>query len=61
MPASPNPDRDFPVKLTQAQRRVIAEIIPVFAGRLKLCERNQRTIPFTLAELKLASCKVTIR
>jgi hypothetical protein len=42
----------FPVRLTQAQRRVIAEIAPELAGRVKPGERNQRTIPFTLAELK---------
>jgi hypothetical protein len=46
-----NPDQRFPVKLTQAQRKVVAEIAPELAERLKLDERNQRTIPFTLAEL----------
>jgi hypothetical protein len=40
------------VRLTQAQRKVVAEIAPEFADRLKLDERNQRTISFTLAELK---------
>jgi hypothetical protein len=49
MPAVP---QRFPVRLTQAQRRAIAEVAPEFAGRLKLGERNQRTIQFTLAELK---------
>ncbi len=42
----------FPVKLTQAQRKVVAEIAPELADRLKLDERNQRTISFTLAELR---------
>jgi Plasmid pRiA4b ORF-3-like protein len=42
----------FPVRLTQAQRKVVAEIAPELADRLKLDERNQRTIPFTLAELR---------
>ena len=42
----------FPVRLTQAQRRVIAEVVPELAGRLKLGERNPRTIHFTLAELQ---------
>jgi hypothetical protein len=46
------PDSHFPVKLTQAQRKVVAEIAPELAGRLKLDERKQRTIPLTLAELK---------
>jgi hypothetical protein len=44
--------RHVPVRLTQAQRKVMAEIAPQLADRLKLDERNQRTIPFTLAELK---------
>jgi hypothetical protein len=52
MPASPNPEPHLPVKLTQAQRKVVAEIAPGLAGRLKLGERNQRAIPLTLAELK---------
>jgi hypothetical protein len=49
MPAVP---QHFPVRLTQAQRKVVAEIVPELAGWLKLEERNQRTIPFTLAELR---------
>jgi len=49
MPAVP---QHFPVRLTQAQRKVVAEVAPELADRLKLDERNQRTIPFTLAELK---------
>jgi hypothetical protein len=49
MPAVP---QRFPVRLTQAQRKVVAEIAPGLADRLKLDERNQRTVRFTLAELK---------
>src|SRR5262249_15296264 len=49
MPALP---QHLPVRLTQAQRKVVAEIAPGLAERLKLDERNQRTIPFSLAELK---------
>jgi hypothetical protein len=41
-----------PVKLTQAQRKVIAEMAPEFSDRLKLDEKPQRTIPFTVAELR---------
>jgi hypothetical protein len=52
VPASPNPEPHFPVELTQAQRKVVAEIIPVLADRLKPGERNRQAIPFTLAELK---------
>jgi hypothetical protein len=42
----------YPVKLTQAQRNVIAEIAPELSDRLKLDEKPQRTIPFSVAELK---------
>ena len=45
-------EQHFLVRLTQAQRKVVAEIAPELAGRLKLDERNQRTIEFTLPELK---------
>jgi hypothetical protein len=43
----------YPVKLTPAQRKVIAEIVPELADRLKLDENAQRTIALTPAELKL--------
>src|SRR5262249_46165874 len=49
MPADP---QHIPVKLTQDQRRVVAEIIPEPADRLKRAERNHRAIQFTLAELR---------
>jgi hypothetical protein len=48
----PNSPQRFPVKLTQAQRKVVADIAPELADRLKLDEKPQRTIPFTLDELK---------
>jgi hypothetical protein len=57
MPRNPQPYQRFPVRLTQAQRTVVAEIIPELADRLKLNERNQRTIEFTLAELKAIKTK----
>jgi hypothetical protein len=44
--------RRFPVKLTQAQRQAVALLMPDLADRLKLDEKNQRTIPLSLAELK---------
>src|SRR6516165_7265824 len=50
--AMPVSRQHFPVRLTQAQRKAVAEIAPELADRLKLGERNQRTIPLTLAELK---------
>src|SRR5438874_11279906 len=54
MPAIP---QHFPVRLTQAQRKVVAEIAPELADRLKLDESNQRTIELTLAELKAMRAK----
>jgi hypothetical protein len=42
----------FPVKLTQAQRRVLAEMVPEFNDRLRLAEKAHRPIRFTVAELK---------
>jgi Plasmid pRiA4b ORF-3-like protein len=40
------------VLLTQAQRKAVALLLPGLADRLKLDEKNQRAIPFSLAELK---------
>ena len=53
MPRQQEQVRSYPFKLTQAQRRVVAEIAPDLTDRLKLDEKAQRTIPFTLAELKM--------
>lgn len=38
--------------LTEAQRKAVAEILPKLADRLKLDEKNARTITFTTAELQ---------
>lgn len=48
MPSRPQ----FPVLLTQAQRKAVALLLPELADRLKLDEKNQRAIPLSLAELK---------
>lgn len=49
----PQNDTDtFPLNLTQSQRRVVAQVVPSVAKRMKLEETNARTIRFTLAELK---------
>ncbi|MEZ6131157.1 MAG: plasmid pRiA4b ORF-3 family protein [Planctomycetaceae bacterium] len=40
------------VLLTAAQRKVIADLLPKLADRLKLDEKNSRTISFTAKELK---------
>jgi hypothetical protein len=52
MPRSKQPEQHFPVRLTQAQRKAVAEIAPALARRLKLNDRGQRAIPFALAELQ---------
>jgi hypothetical protein len=52
MPRRRQREAPFPVKLSQAQRKAVAEIAPEFAKRLKLNDRGQRAIPFTLAELQ---------
>jgi hypothetical protein len=40
------------VLLTAAQRKVVAALLPTFAERLKLDEKNPRTISFTPKELE---------
>jgi hypothetical protein len=50
MAASP---QHYPIRLTQAQRKVVAEIVAELAERLKLDEPDQRTIEFTVAELRV--------
>jgi hypothetical protein len=52
MPRKQQPEQYFPVKLTEAQRKAVAEMVPELADRLKLGEGNQKTIRFTAAELK---------
>jgi hypothetical protein len=52
MPRSRQPEGHFPVKLTQAQRKAVAEIAPELVKRLKPDDRGQRAIPLTLAELR---------
>lgn len=49
----------IPVNLTHAQRKVLAEILPTLAERLKLNEAASRTISFTAKELHeiVAKCK----
>jgi hypothetical protein len=52
MPRSKKPELRFPIKLTLAQRKLVAAAVPAFADCLKLDEPNQRIIDFTEAELK---------
>jgi hypothetical protein len=42
----------FPLRLTEAQRRLVAELVPYLTARLDLEHGNQRTPRLTLAELK---------
>ena len=42
----------FPLRLTQAQRQVVADLVPEYAHRLSLDEPNQRTPKFTMNELR---------
>jgi hypothetical protein len=59
MAHSQPPEEGFPVKLTRGQRKVVAELAPALAGRLKLDEPNQRTVLLTPAELKDIQAKAT--
>jgi hypothetical protein len=45
-------DDEIHILLTQAQRIVTADLLPKLADRLKLGEKNSRTISFTSEELK---------
>ena len=45
-------NRRVNVLLTKAQRKVVADLLPIFSDRLKLDEKNPRTISFTPDELE---------
>lgn len=51
MSRNTQPEQRFPLPLTQAQRKVVAELAPALAERLRLAEADQKTIPLTAAEL----------
>jgi hypothetical protein len=46
------PDQQFPLRLTLAQRKVVALVLPEYSGRLKLDETNQRIVSFTVNEMR---------
>ena len=52
----------FPLRLTEAQRRFIAELVPHLTARLDLERANQRTPRLTLQELKeiARSCRTVV-
>jgi hypothetical protein len=52
MPNRRQPEPQLSVKLTQAQRKVVAEMVPELARRLKLSDRGQRAVPLSLDELR---------
>ena len=54
-PNSEPSDQQFPVRLTLAQRIVVAGISPTLSDRLRLDEPNQRVVSLTLDELKVIS------
>jgi hypothetical protein len=45
-------ERQYPLRVTIAQRKVLAQLMPQFADRLRLDEPVQRVIMFTMGELK---------
>jgi hypothetical protein len=57
MPSRKQPAGPFAIRLTQAQRKTVAGLVPYLASRLKLGERNQRTIEFTLTDLRQIQTK----
>jgi hypothetical protein len=46
--------------LTAAQRQVVADLLPTLADRLKLDEKNPRTISFTAKELETIRQKAEV-
>lgn len=57
MPRTKKPELRFPLKLTWAQRKILADAAPGLSNRLKLDEPNQRIIELTVAELKAIKAK----
>lgn len=55
-------DETFPLRLTGAQRRVVAELFPDLTPRLLLDTANQRTLQFTRSEMKTISqaCRAAV-
>ena len=57
MPRTKKPELRFAIKLTWAQRKILADADPSLGTRLKLDEPNQRIIDFTVAELNAIKAK----
>jgi Plasmid pRiA4b ORF-3-like protein len=56
----PNSPQRCPVRLTQTQRKIVAEIVPELADILKLDEPVQRIMRFTVAELTIIQKKAAV-
>ena len=52
MPVQQQVDQRFPLRLTAAQRKILAEMFPDFSDRLKLDEANQRMVSFSVVEMR---------
>ena len=55
-----NQRRDYPVRLSILQRRLIAGLAPEFSDRLKLSEQNQRVITLDVPEWTTIRQKVEV-
>jgi len=53
-------DQQFPVRLTLAQRKVVAEDFSQFSERLRLDEPNERLVSFTLDEMRAIHLKARL-
>jgi hypothetical protein len=53
-------EQQFPVRLTLAQRKVVAEVFSQFSERLRLDERNERMVSFTLDEMRAIHQKARV-
>lgn len=53
---------NVPLNLTHAQRKVLADILPALADRLKIAEVGSRTVHFKLKEVReiAAKCQTTL-
>lgn len=59
MPAKKEPETPIPLKLSDAQRKTLAELLPELSARLRIDERGQKTISFSRSELKTVVAKAT--
>jgi hypothetical protein len=53
-------EQQFPVRLTLAQRKVVAEVVAPLARRLKLDEPNERAVSLALDEMRVIQQKARL-